>query len=169
MSSLRQLAVLLLTALTLFSCSNPEANVRPATPAGPASARGATTTVTRDLAQDEVAGGHTLRKHVGRTDDQLRERLEREPHISAASTYTDRAVAEQTVGAAIAQNSDRVSRWLERSGRRANLVLDYEAAQPVGRVLRRGATSPSSCAHATIVLKSQMDTYYVLTSYPECR
>src|SRR6516162_11886111 len=29
-----------------------------------------------DLSQDEAQGGHTLKKHVGRTDDQLRERLQ---------------------------------------------------------------------------------------------
>jgi hypothetical protein len=41
----------------------------------------------RDLSQDEAAG-HVLRKHAGRTDDELRERLERERNISGASTYT---------------------------------------------------------------------------------
>src|SRR6516225_1507379 len=40
----------------------------------------------RDLSQDEAAGGHILRKHVGRTDDQLLERLDRERNISGAST-----------------------------------------------------------------------------------
>src|ERR1035437_3447309 len=55
----------------------------------------------RALSQDEAAGGHILRKHVGQTDDQLRERLEREPRITGASTYADRPTAEQAVGAAI--------------------------------------------------------------------
>src|SRR5258708_1628172 len=54
-----------------------------------------------DLSRDEERGGHTLRKHVGRTDDELRQRLEREPDISAASTWTDRATAEETVAAAL--------------------------------------------------------------------
>ena len=36
---------------------------------------------TRDLSRDEAAGGHILRKHVGRSDEQLRERLEREPTL----------------------------------------------------------------------------------------
>ena len=31
-------------------------------------------TAVRDLSQDEAAGGHILRKHVGQTDEQLRER-----------------------------------------------------------------------------------------------
>ena len=39
-----------------------------------------------DLARDEVRGGHTLDKHVGRSDSELRERLTTERNISAAST-----------------------------------------------------------------------------------
>src|ERR1039458_7956579 len=58
----------------------------------------------RDLSQDEAAGGHILRKHVGQTDDELRGRLERERGITGASTYTNRSVAEHTVGAAIAES-----------------------------------------------------------------
>ena len=38
-----------------------------------------------DLSQDEEAGGHTLRRHVGRSDDQLRERLQREPNIAVTT------------------------------------------------------------------------------------
>src|SRR5437660_1123632 len=56
---------------------------------------------TRDLSIDEAKGGHTLARHVGRTDAELRDRLRRE-QISSASTYTDRAAAEHAVGAALA-------------------------------------------------------------------
>ncbi len=51
----------------------------------------------RDLSIDDARGGHTLKRHVGRTDAQLAERLARE-HVSAASTYPDRATAERVVG-----------------------------------------------------------------------
>jgi hypothetical protein len=129
-------------------------------PAGPA----------RDLSQDEAAGGHILRKHVGQTDDQLRERLEREPRITGASTYTDRPTAERAVGAAIATSQDRIQRWLGRSGGHPNLVLDYDSASPIGRTINRGESQPRPCAHALVVLKySGPGQYYVLTSYPECR
>lgn len=123
-----------------------------------------------DLSQDEAQGGHTLKKHVGRTDDQLRERLQDEPRISAASTWTDRATAEQAVGAALAQNQDRINRWLDRSGNRPNLVLDYDGDHALGHSLRRGADQAEPCSHATVVLKWAGDrNYYVLTTYPECR
>ena len=124
----------------------------------------------RDLSQDEAAGGHILRKHVGRTDDQLRERLERERNITGASTYTDRAAAEQAVGAAIAQSQSRIQGWLNRSGGHPNLVLDYDSESPVGRTINRGENQSRPCGHALVVLKyAGPNDYYVLTSYPECR
>jgi len=46
---------------------------------------GATSAGRYNLGRDEERGGHTLKKHVGRTDEQLQERLRRE-RISAAST-----------------------------------------------------------------------------------
>ncbi len=124
----------------------------------------------RDLSEDEAEGGHILRKHVGQTDEQLLERLDRERHISGASTYTDRVTAENTIGAAIAQSHDRIQGWLDRSGGHPNLVLDYDADQPVGRTINRGDTQSRPCSHALIVLKYKPPSgYYVLTSYPECR
>ena len=124
----------------------------------------------RDLNQDEAAGGHILRKHVGRTDEELLERLDRERNISGASTYTDRATAERALGAAIAQNQQRIQRWLDRPGGHPNLVLDYDSPQPVGRTINRGERQSRACSHALVVLKYNSPSgYYVLTSYPECR
>jgi hypothetical protein len=124
----------------------------------------------RDLSPDEAAGGHILRKHVGQTDEQLRERLEQERHITGASTYTDRAAAEHAVGAAIAQSQGRIQRWLNGSGGHPNLVLDYDSEDPIGRTMNRGENQSRPCAHALVVLKyTGPNDYYVLTSYPECR
>jgi hypothetical protein len=124
----------------------------------------------RDLSHDEAEGGHILRKHVGQTDEQLRERLERERGITGASTYTDRVAAEQAVGAAIAESQDRIQRWLNRSGGHPNLVLDYDSEAPIGRTINRGENQSRPCSHALVVLKyAGPNEYYVLTSYPECR
>jgi len=124
----------------------------------------------RDLSQDEAAGGHILRKHVGQTDDQLRERLEWERRITGASTYTDRSAAEHAVGAAIVASQDRIERWLSRSGGHPNLVLDYDSPTTIGRTINRGETESHPCSHALVVLKyNGPNNYYVLTSYPECR
>lgn len=124
----------------------------------------------RDLSQDEAAGGHVLRKHVGRTDNELRDRLERERNISGASTYTDRATAEHAIGSAIAQSQPRIQSWLDHPGGHANLVLDYDSDRPLGRTINRGDSQSRPCSHAVVVLKFDPPAgYHVLTSYPECR
>jgi hypothetical protein len=120
-----------------------------------------------DLAPDELAGGHTLSKHVGRTDNELRERLAHED-ISASSTYTDRSAAQLAVGNALQQSSNRIEQWMVRS-KHPNLVLDYHGGQSVGRTLHRGESVSRPCASAKVVLRwLSPSEYYVLTSYPEC-
>jgi hypothetical protein len=124
----------------------------------------------RDLSRDEAAGGHTLRKHVGRSDAELLERLGRERHIAAASTYTDQETAERAVGAAIQSERTRINSWVARKGGHPNLVLDYDAEQRVGRTIHRGQDKSELCSHLTVVLRwAPPEGYYVLTSYPECR
>ena len=122
-----------------------------------------------DLSPDESAGGHTLRKHVGRSDAELRDRLEHED-ISASSTYTDRAAAEHAIGNALQQGQRRVEQWLARYGNHPNLVLDYHGDEPIGRTLHRGESASQPCSDAKVVLRYiSSNEYYVLTSYPECR
>jgi len=127
--------------------------------------------VSRDLSIDDARGGHTLKRHVGRTDEQLHDRLQHEKSISAASTYTDRETAERVVGMAIQNSRDKLQRWMARGGRRPNLVLDYtEPNDAIGRVMNRGALGSVPCDHAIVILKADGEgDYYVLTSYPECR
>jgi hypothetical protein len=140
-------------------------------PASTAAAPQAKAAAGYDLAADEALGGHTLARHVGKTDQQLAARLRSEPQISAASTYTDRATAERAVGAAIAAEKSKLSAWENRRGRRPNLVLHYAepSGKPLGRSLGRGQAKPVSASWATVVLRwdERRARYYVLTSYPE--
>jgi hypothetical protein len=123
-----------------------------------------------DLARDEARGGHTLERHVGRSDQELRERLDRERSISAASTWTNREVAEETVAQALRAERDKIDRWEERGYRRPNLALHFEAGRVIGRGMRHRDESSSPTTEAVIVLKADgSDGFYVLTSYPEDR
>ena len=123
-----------------------------------------------DLARDEARGGHTLEKHVGRSDQELRERLDRERNISAASTWTNRDVAQETVAQALRAEHDKIARWEERGYRRPNLALHFDAGRVIGRSMRHGGESSSPATEAVIVLKADgPNSFYVLTSYPEDR
>jgi len=121
-----------------------------------------------DLERDEERGGHTLDRHVGRTDEELRERLRRERNISAASTWTDRETAEVTVAQALRAERGRIERWTRRGYPRANMALHYDAGRTIGRSLRRGEEQALDCTSAVIVLRADgPESYYVLTTYPE--
>jgi hypothetical protein len=123
-----------------------------------------------DLAHDEERGGHTLRKHVAQTDEQLAARLHHEQNISAASTWTNFAMAEETVAEALASNRDRIDRWIRRGYPRPNLALQDDAGRVIGRSLRRGTERPVDCTSAVVVLRADgPDSFYVLTAYPEAR
>jgi Bacterial CdiA-CT RNAse A domain len=168
----RNLAVVIayVALVPLFACSKPSRI--PGADATPnhvfARATTSTGTLLRDLSHDESLGGHTLARHVGKTDEELRDRLSHE-HISAASTYTDRTAAERAVGSAVAVAQNKIGEWVSASGSHPNLVLDYDSAQPIGRSLHRRDTQATPCSHAVVVLKWRPPAdYFVLTSYPEC-
>ena len=123
-----------------------------------------------DLAQDEERGGHTLRRHVGRSREELRQRLQTESDISAASSWTDRATAELTVAAGLRAGRERVADWERRGAGRSNLTLHFDAGRAIGRSLRRGEQETVVCTEAIIVLRTDgMNGFYVLTTYPEAR
>ena len=123
-----------------------------------------------DLSRDEERGGHTLARHVARTDDELRERLAHERNISAASTWTDRETAETVVGETLAAERSRVDGWMRQRYPRANLALHYTVGRVIGRSLRRGDSRTVDCSSAVIVLRADgPQSFYVLTTYPEAR
>jgi hypothetical protein len=171
-NSLRQ-TVLVACCGFLVACGGAQ---NPAPPMGasenarPAPSRAAESAREYDLERDESRGGHTLDKHVGRSDDELRERLAREPNISAASTWTNRKIAEEAVSETLEHNR-KLDRWMDRTGRKPNLVLDYHGSpdHPVGRCVRQGETDVQQAYDAVVVLKASRDGgFYVLTTYPEC-
>jgi hypothetical protein len=145
-----------------------EANATGPASQTPASEPAAATRLDVDLERDERRGGHTIARHVGRSDAQLRARLSRES-IAAASTYPDLETAERVVAQTLAANERRVLRWIDQRGPRANLAVRYRARDglPTGRMLRRGDEASAEVSGAVVVLRWRDEAWYVLTSYPE--
>lgn len=139
----------------------------------PAKAPAGVAPVLYNLAADEALGGHTIARHVGKTDRELADRLRREPQISAASTYTDLVTARRVVAAAVASSQARIRAWTAASGLRPNLVLSYTepGGRSIGRSLRRGTRVATTASRATVVLRwlARERRWIVLTSYPEVR
>ncbi|HSM49763.1 MAG TPA: RNase A-like domain-containing protein [Thermoanaerobaculia bacterium] len=152
------LAAILLLVAGLGACTAPP----PAEPA-PVSAG-----ERHDLARDEALGGHTLARHVGLSEKELRQRLARERGLAAASTFPDRETAERAVALALAAHADRIERWQRRGPRRPNLALDLRSPSglPWGETLRRGGARPRPAPSARVVLRARGDEFFVLTAYP---
>jgi hypothetical protein len=164
----------LLVTLSVTGCDQqkaPSPVPPPAASQAPAPDRSFKSSSSHDLSVDEAMGGHTLARHVARTDDELRERLRREPAISSASTYIDRANAEAVVGAALSSAPRSFDAWRRRTGRRPNFVLHFEAHRVIGRSLARGQSHASPCKDALVIVRwdDRRQQFYVLTSYPEDR
>jgi hypothetical protein len=170
-------AALFVLAAGLTACDRGQAPAAgPEAPPPPAHVQqpvkgGTLETYHHDLSQDERRGGHTIDRHVGKSDDELRARLRRERRISTASTYSDLVTAERVVGETLHDGRARIERWTARKGRRPNLALDHDGSPGlvIGRAMRRGARAAAPCERAVVVLKwdDTRGDYYVLTSYPE--
>jgi len=93
------------------------------------------------LQQQERAGGHTIERHVGKSDQQLVERLRKEPSIGAASTYPNLTTASTHLEAALTANAVHLNQWANSAAVGQKQVVDYNANQVVGRVARRPPNS----------------------------
>ncbi|MEM6275062.1 MAG: RNase A-like domain-containing protein [Myxococcota bacterium] len=118
-----------------------------------------------DLRAHEARGGHTLEKHVGKTDGELRARLKREPDTAQMSTFVSEIEARRAVQKAIRENALKIAEWEANSPtRKLELRTDFRG----GRVLRRNQRSSHSAVSARVVLFSDgAGGWFVRTAYPE--
>ena len=119
------------------------------------------------LLQQEVQGGHTVDRHVAKSDAWLVDRLDREPRISAASSFPDRHTARQVIGLALAPDKSDLDDWAESAngGDVAEIRMAFE--QPIGRVVPRGSDEAEPGHGLRLFVKANGDgTCHLLTAYP---
>lgn len=122
------------------------------------------------LAEDERVGGHTLERHVGLSEADLRRRLADDPRLSRASSFPTQAVAEAVVNETLRRNAQRIAAWLRddpQDGRPRAFHLN--TSQVLGHGVARGDRRYMALRRATVVLRKtwRLDRgFYVLTAYP---
>jgi uncharacterized protein YukE len=107
------------------------------------------------MAHEGLDGGHTLAKHVGKSEEYLRTRLDTEPHIQAASTFYDRQSAETALATFMEANASTIARWLR--GSESEVVLRGRAAQSLGIVIPRVIARPVEATGIRLVLRRSSD------------
>ncbi len=122
----------------------------------------------RTLKEHERLGGHTIERHVAKSDSYLRNRLRRSRRMRAASTFYDMRTAQGTVQTTIRGNKRRVLKWLKKARPRARLALFYRGRRNIGKTLRRGYSRPRGVRNARVILQARSRTdFFVLTAYPQ--
>lgn len=113
------------------------------------------------LHSSEASGGHLIERHVGRTFDDLSERLADSPRLGNVSTFASVDEASSALTAALQQNKSVFDDWIANGAKgRLELVAPFEG----GTVLVRGADSVVPGSSVKMVLKADgSGGWYLLT------
>jgi len=120
------------------------------------------------LQAHEAAGGHLIERHVGKTDQQLTDRLNSQPNISAASSFPDEETADRAVGSAISANQNQIDAYVN-GNQSGYLRIDYDMGSNIGSVMQRGQSTSSSTTTVRVVIArdpSMPDGYRIVTGFP---
>jgi hypothetical protein len=121
------------------------------------------------LAEHEAMGGHTILKHVGKTEAELRARLVAEPRIPAAGSFSSLRIAESVISDAMRKEAPLIRQWAAGPQLRP-YRFSYLAGKDVGYGVVRATGSLAKMNKIRVVLKATQvngKLYFILTSFPE--
>lgn len=130
------------------------------------------------LLAHELAGGHSIDRHVGLSVEQLRQRMKRYRNLYVASTFVDRGSAERLVAKTIDAKSAEIALWLADRAKNVRLAasardvpalkLTQDMGEQIGISLRRGAAVPtaSSVVRVVLVYDDSPLGFHVETAFP---
>lgn len=114
-------------------------------------------------------GGHTLLKHVGKTEAELRARLAAEPGRLRVSTFTNQRLAERAISEVMRANATQIARWASTKPSTPK-AFSTRIVLSAGIVLDRGAKAPVPGRTIFVMLKCKIYNgmpYYILTAFLE--
>jgi len=114
-------------------------------------------------------GGHTIAKHVGRTETQLRARLAAEPRVQVASTFTNLRTAEDAISKVLRLESAAVKAWAQTASPTNGLRLTRDVGIKVGTGVARATGQLTHLQKVRVVLVYKNYNgmpYYILTAFP---
>ncbi|QJP74175.1 RNase A-like domain-containing protein [Burkholderia glumae] len=112
-------------------------------------------------------GGHTIERHVGKSEAWLRDRLAREPKLEIASSFRNINAAEWTISEVLQKHSARVSAWAQSTSGSNRLQLVGETGRNVGYGLIRETGKMIELSKFQVFLKKEFYNgmpYYIITA-----
>jgi hypothetical protein len=110
------------------------------------------------LAEHEAAagsrlGGHTILKHVGKSEAELRARLVAEPRRQLVSTFDSLPVAERVPYRALRANKSAIEAWARGARPLEKQEFFFTSGEVVGTVLLRATNQLLRAKNVRVVLK----------------
>lgn len=116
-------------------------------------------------------GGHTIAQHVGKTDQQLIDRV-LHAGVNADGTYPNAVVAQATITNALGANAGAINNWRNGVGVGVSQRFNYAAPANIGRVAfpvgnpPNAVTVTDTCAFAVVMRALPGGACYLVTSFP---
>ena len=124
--------------------------------------------IEHEAAAGSHLGGHTILKHVGRTEQELKARLLAERAVPVASTFKDLQSAETLISKVLSTNASSIKTWSKVANTKP-LRLEMTFASSVGSGVVRATGNLTSLNKVRVILKLETYNgmpYYVLTAFP---
>jgi hypothetical protein len=115
-------------------------------------------------------GGHTIAKHIGKTEAELRARLVAQKWVPTASSFKSLDVAERVIYQALRSNRSAIEAWAKTAAPGAKTPFFYWAGEVVGHGVVRATGIFEKMTRVRVVLKMEAykgKLYYILTAFPE--
>jgi Bacterial CdiA-CT RNAse A domain len=114
-------------------------------------------------------GGHTIARHVGKTEAELRARLVAQANVPVASSFASLEVAERVLFKVLQSNRVAIEAWARTATANVKFVTTYIANEEIGYGVVRATGQLERMSKVKLVLKFQSyhgKPYYILTAFP---
>lgn len=124
-----------------------------------------------ELQEDGSHHGHTIARHVGKSDADLRARIVRDD-VAVASGFYDLETAAVAIVRTIRHepNDRRIRKWLDDDESKRRLALRRTFTKPLGRIVHRDGGARDGRSVVAVLTKQrtgQKAAYRLLTAYVE--
>lgn len=112
--------------------------------------------------------GHTIDRHVGKTADELRDRLANSPKLSAVSSFDDQQTAERLIESVLDRRSREIDDWLNKP-QPGRLTLTEDLGVRTGTTVARDGTATHPTGLRVVLLPDPdaRSGWRILTAFPD--
>ena len=118
--------------------------------------------------EDGLHGGHAKDRHVEKSKDWLKDRIEKDPRITGSTSFPDLATANKYTRETLLRNANEIEKWLENSAIKtgAKLAFNSEFLDSVGHGFNQNNQYFESINKVNVVLKKTEDGFKIYTAHP---